>query len=95
MDKQIFPKYTSQGLKPYIVMISDKFGNPPNTTACKAFQAQNSIGATVLYDATGATAIYGSKETNLVVNENGVITAKIQGAEAAKIDSAIAAEIAQ
>lgn len=90
---KILPKYMDQGLKAYVILIEDQFGNPPNAAACKKYVKDHKMVIPMLYDAKKVTKIYGGKETNLVTNDDAVIVLKKVGDVTKALEDAIVKEL--
>ena len=87
-------KYADQGLVAYLIIIQDKLGLPPTSTFCQQWKSTNNPTMKLLIDPTGATGIYGPKETSLVINETGKIVFKAYGDKTKPLEDAIQLELA-
>ena len=65
-----------EGIDAAVIIIYDSEGNPPDGHYCSAFKESYDLQMRVLYDPTGASRIYGNKETSIISNELGQIVAK-------------------
>ena len=67
---------TYDGIKAWVIIIYNSNGGPPDAEYCKAFQETHGLEMEVLYDPTGASMVYGDKETSVISNELGQIVSK-------------------
>ena len=67
---------TYDGIRAWVIIIYNSEGEPPNKQYCKAFKESYGLEMTVLYDPTGASLVYGDKETSIISNELGQIVSK-------------------
>jgi hypothetical protein len=89
-----FLEINDDRLVAWIILIQDSLFELPDATYCKQYEAQHAFSMPLLFDPTGATSIYGGKETSIVTNENGTIVFEGHSDSIATIRAAVEAELA-
>lgn len=91
---EIYNELEGQGFEAWAILIYDQNGAPPTAEYCKAYKEAYGLEMRVLYDPTLATAIYGDKETSIVLSKKGVIVHEAHSDLPGVIRKAVEAELA-
>ena len=83
---------TYGGIRAWVIIIYNSVGDRPDKQFCKAFKESYGLQMKVLYDPTGATQVYGDKETSIISNELGQIVSRFETDATNAIMEAIKAE---
>jgi len=86
---EIYEEMQPYGVKGYVILMSDQFGNPPTEQACKKYRKDHDLTLTMLYDPTGKSGIFGGMETSMVLTPDTTIHFKVVGKWWAGIKTAI------
>lgn len=91
---EVYEELDDPGLVAWVILIQDAEFNSPKAGYCKQYEASHPMSLRLLFDPTGDTAIYGSKETSIISNEAGTITFEGHSDTPELIRSALIAELA-
>jgi hypothetical protein len=89
-----YAQLKDQGLEAWVILIQDDQFQYPNAAYCTKYKKSHGIDMRMLFDPTGATAIYGGKETSIVTNEAATIVYETHADLVTQVTNAIVGELA-
>ena len=89
----VYKDLKDDGLEAYVILIQDDQFQYPDAAYCEKYKKQHEIEMRMLFDPTGATSIYGGKETSIITNEAATIVYEAHADLTTQITQAIVAEL--
>ncbi len=89
----VYEDLKDDGLVAWVILIQDDQFQYPDAAYCEKYKKFQEIEMRVLYDPTGATSIYGGKETSIITNEAATIVFEAHADLTNQITQAIIGEL--